>query len=121
MRGTIYWAVSAITDGSVGEDDLIKPPAYGSIAVQTGTVIDLRAPVNDDGGLGGGLVHGQLGHGALGGPDLGAGGPVDHLLDAAGQIQLHGHVVLGPLLAPRGVTASSAGICTSPAAWAWAT
>ena len=38
-RGTIYWAVSAITDGSVGEDDLIKPPAYGSIAIQTGTVI----------------------------------------------------------------------------------
>lgn len=36
--GTIYWAVSAITDGSVGADDLIKPPSYGSIAVRTGSV-----------------------------------------------------------------------------------
>ena len=36
-RGTIYWAVSAITDGSVSADDLIKPPAYGSIAVRSGT------------------------------------------------------------------------------------
>lgn len=37
-RGTIHWAVSAITDGSVEEDDLIKPPAYGGIAIQRGTV-----------------------------------------------------------------------------------
>ena len=36
--GTIYWAVSAITDGSVGEDDLIKPPSYGSIAVRSGSI-----------------------------------------------------------------------------------
>ncbi len=36
-KGTIYWAVSAITDGSVGADDLIKPPAYGAIAVRSGT------------------------------------------------------------------------------------
>lgn len=44
-RGTIHWAVSAITDGSVGVDDLIKPPAYGSIAVQRGTVL---APQGDE-------------------------------------------------------------------------
>lgn len=36
--GTIYWAVSAITDGSVGEEDLIKPPSYGNIAVQHGSL-----------------------------------------------------------------------------------
>ena len=38
-RGTIYWAVSPITDGSVEADDLIKPPAYGSIAVSNGSVL----------------------------------------------------------------------------------
>ena len=37
-RGTVYWAVSPITDGSVEADDLIKPPAYGSIAVSNGSV-----------------------------------------------------------------------------------
>ncbi len=36
--GTIYWAVSALTDGSVGEEDLIKPPSYGNIAVKNGSV-----------------------------------------------------------------------------------
>lgn len=36
--GTVYWAVSTITDGSVGEDDLIKPPSYGNIAVRNGSV-----------------------------------------------------------------------------------
>ena len=36
--GTVYYAVSALTDGSVGEDDLIKPPSYGSIAVVSGSV-----------------------------------------------------------------------------------
>lgn len=36
--GTIYWAVSALTDGSIGEEDLIKPPSYGSKAVRTGTL-----------------------------------------------------------------------------------
>lgn len=36
--GTVYWAVSAITDGSVGEEDLIKPPSYGNIAVRNGSV-----------------------------------------------------------------------------------
>ena len=37
-RGTIYWAISPITDGSVGADDLISPPAYGSIAERSGSV-----------------------------------------------------------------------------------
>ena len=36
--GTVYYAVSAITDGSVGADDLIKPPSYGSIAAAGGSV-----------------------------------------------------------------------------------
>jgi len=36
--GTVYWAVSPITEGSVGEEDLIKPPSYGSIAVAHGSV-----------------------------------------------------------------------------------
>lgn len=36
--GTVYWAVSAMTDGSVGEEDLIKPPSYGNIAVRNGSV-----------------------------------------------------------------------------------
>ena len=36
--GTIYWAVSAITDGSIDEEALIKPPSYGNIAVRNGTV-----------------------------------------------------------------------------------
>ena len=37
-KGTIYWAVSPITDGSVNADDLISPPSYGSIAVKNGSV-----------------------------------------------------------------------------------
>ena len=37
-QGRIYWAVSAITDGSIGADDLIKPPSYGNKAVRWGTV-----------------------------------------------------------------------------------
>ena len=36
--GTIYYAVSPITDGSVGEEDLIDPPSYGNIAVVNGSV-----------------------------------------------------------------------------------
>ncbi len=36
--GTIYWAVSNITDGSVTEDDLISPPSYGSIAISNGSL-----------------------------------------------------------------------------------
>ncbi len=37
-KGTIYWAVSAITDGSVATEDLIHPPVYGGISVAQGTV-----------------------------------------------------------------------------------
>lgn len=37
-KGTIYWAISAVADGSVGADDLIKPPSYGSSAVKNGSV-----------------------------------------------------------------------------------
>ena len=37
-RGTIYWAVSNITDGSVEEDDLVSPPSYGSKAIRNGSV-----------------------------------------------------------------------------------
>lgn len=43
-RGTIYWAVSNITDGSIEEEDLISPPTYGSKAVQGGSV---SAPTGD--------------------------------------------------------------------------
>ena len=43
--GTVYWAVSAVTDGSVGEEDLIKPPSYGSIAVARGSV---KAPKGNE-------------------------------------------------------------------------
>ena len=41
-KGTVYWAVSSITDGSIGEDDLISPPSYGSKAIRNGSV---AAPV----------------------------------------------------------------------------
>lgn len=37
-KGTVYWAVSSITDGSIGEDDLISPPPYGSKAIRNGSV-----------------------------------------------------------------------------------
>ena len=40
--GTVYWAVTAITDGSVGEEDLIKPPSYGYLAVAHGSVKVLK-------------------------------------------------------------------------------
>lgn len=37
-KGIIYWAVSAVNDGSVGEDDLIAPPTYASIILKSGSV-----------------------------------------------------------------------------------
>lgn len=37
-KGTVYWAVSAITDGSIGADNLISPPSYGSKALRGGSV-----------------------------------------------------------------------------------
>ncbi len=36
--GTIYWAVSAVTDGSVSEDDLIEPPVYGGKILHSGSI-----------------------------------------------------------------------------------
>lgn len=37
-RGTVYWAVSALADGSVGEEDLITPPVYGGTILQSGNL-----------------------------------------------------------------------------------
>ncbi len=36
--GTIYWAISAVADGSVSEADLIENPVYGGKIVQSGTI-----------------------------------------------------------------------------------
>ncbi len=36
--GTVYWAVSSVTDGSVSEADLIAPPAYGAKIIKSGNV-----------------------------------------------------------------------------------
>lgn len=37
-RGTVYWAVSTIADGSVEAEELINHPSYGSIAEKYGNV-----------------------------------------------------------------------------------
>ena len=37
-KGTVYWAVSAVADGSIREDDLISPPSYGSRAISNGSL-----------------------------------------------------------------------------------
>ncbi len=36
--GTIYWAVSAITDGSIKEADLISPPSYSAKSLKNGNI-----------------------------------------------------------------------------------
>lgn len=36
--GTVYWAVSALADGSVNEDDLITNPAYGGNVFRSGRI-----------------------------------------------------------------------------------
>ncbi|MGI5962424.1 MAG: S-layer homology domain-containing protein [Lawsonibacter sp.] len=36
--GTVYWAVTSVTDGSVGVDDLINPQSYTTKIVKSGTV-----------------------------------------------------------------------------------
>ncbi|MBD5134281.1 MAG: S-layer homology domain-containing protein [Clostridiales bacterium] len=36
--GTIYWAVTAVSDGSVSEDNLIEPPSYGGKILKSGSV-----------------------------------------------------------------------------------
>lgn len=35
--GTVYWAVTAVADGSVSKADLLKPPAYSSRIIASGT------------------------------------------------------------------------------------
>ena len=37
-RGTVYWAISALADGSVSEEDLITPPVYGGTILQSGNL-----------------------------------------------------------------------------------
>lgn len=36
--GTVYWAVTAVSDGSVSEADLIEPPSYGGRILKSGSV-----------------------------------------------------------------------------------
>ncbi len=36
--GTVHWAISAVTDGSVSEKDLLEPPVYGGKILKAGTV-----------------------------------------------------------------------------------
>lgn len=37
-KGTVYWAITPLTDGSLSAEELINPPSYGSKAVQSGTI-----------------------------------------------------------------------------------
>jgi hypothetical protein len=37
-KGTVYWAISALADGSVSEADLITPPAYSGKIVKSGSI-----------------------------------------------------------------------------------
>lgn len=37
-KGTVHWALTSITDGSVKPEDLIKPPAYSGKILKSGTV-----------------------------------------------------------------------------------
>ena len=36
--GTIYWAISALADGSVNEEDVISPPAYSAKILKSGKI-----------------------------------------------------------------------------------
>ena len=36
--GTVHWAISAVSDGSVSEKDLLEPPVYGGKILKAGTV-----------------------------------------------------------------------------------
>ena len=42
-KGTVYWAISPITSGSVSAEDLLKPPVYGGISVAHGSVKAAKA------------------------------------------------------------------------------
>lgn len=37
-KGTVHWAITTLADGSLGADELINPPSYGSKAVQRGSI-----------------------------------------------------------------------------------
>ena len=37
-KGTIYWAVTALADGTVEEDELLNPPTYGGTILKSGTI-----------------------------------------------------------------------------------
>ncbi len=37
-KGTIYWAVTSLMDGSASEEELLKPPAYSNKIIANGTV-----------------------------------------------------------------------------------
>ena len=37
-KGIVYWAVTSVTDGSVGADDLINPSSYSPKVVKRGSV-----------------------------------------------------------------------------------
>ncbi len=37
-RGTVYWALSALADGSVNEDDVISPPTYAGKILKSGNL-----------------------------------------------------------------------------------
>lgn len=37
-KGTIYWAVTALADGTVEEDELMNPPVYGGTILKSGTL-----------------------------------------------------------------------------------
>ncbi len=37
-KGTVYWALTAVTDGSVTADELVNPSAYNPKVVKSGTV-----------------------------------------------------------------------------------
>ena len=37
-RGTIYWALTALSDGSVGEDALVNPAEYSAKIIKSGTI-----------------------------------------------------------------------------------
>ena len=79
-------------------DVALSGDLHAGVQVQ---LLDHGPPVDDHGGPHCGLIHGQLGHGAAGGPDLGPGGAVDDLADPTGQVQLGGHPALR--LLPLGV------------------
>lgn len=49
--GTIYWAISAVADGSVDEDDLIEPPSYGGTIIKSGSISATAAKTEYTAGL----------------------------------------------------------------------